>query len=331
MLRTSWILICTLLLHQNVQAALPRIGGDAPKEPDPEPFIPSNPRPVVGSGGSIGSGSSGSSSSEQAAEKVSEALDNLKDLIEKIADAVKDALDTSSSSLADGQSPTSSPSGSRSSTSSSTRSSGFGSASASGTKAPATTRGPSITGDATGCLSVQSVYASCSYQGNPKCKRDIIDSSNSIINCQQNNGGGNFGALPQTVQASCLCYPNAISASKTSNPFNSWYDGWNSQCNRYLATMSLPSTTAVGAGNVFTQTQAVAAITSALGLCSKAGDVKAAAASATTTSATSASSSSSTISVASPTSAANTARWHGGSSSVVLAVLTSILALAYGQ
>ncbi|KAL9631114.1 MAG: hypothetical protein Q9164_006064 [Protoblastenia rupestris] len=107
----------------------------------------------------------------------------------------------------------------------------------------------SVTGNATGCLSAQSLYSSCShawtsaYDDNVhRIRRDVEDVISNLN--QQAGKKGDYANAGITKQASCLCYS---SANNVSTPLlvGTRFDGWISQRNEYLQTASIPATTTI--------------------------------------------------------------------------------------
>ena len=124
-------------------------------------------------------------------------------------------------------------------------------------------------GDATGCLSAQSVYASATNAWSDLDKgRNAMDMLASPR--------GQFDEAPAKTQASYLCYTSIENASSSSY-LPTRYDGWVSQCNDYLKT-GLPSTTTVSnnlSTATLTATQVQSQLERAMNQCSGAGDVRA--------------------------------------------------------
>ncbi|KAG8529151.1 uncharacterized protein KY384_005786 [Bacidia gigantensis] len=200
-----------------------------------------------------GDGSSSGSTATHEQDPLGDALDALSDIIKELADKIGDAVGGSGSSTSQVAFSTQR---SRNTQSAARRPSQTSSS------LPA-----SITGDATGCLSVQQVYSSCS-QAFTSTTGDAIDQINNDIQ------KGDFADAGARSQASCLCYTSATNAS-TPLWVATQYDGWVSQCNKYLQTASIPASVTV----TDTATVSAAAVKSqlgaAVGLCSKAGDVRA--------------------------------------------------------
>ena len=118
-----------------------------------------------------------------------------------------------------------------------------------------------ITGDATGCLSAQSLYSSCSEALKSSTADD--DYNKRQITSQPYRRPFDNAGLFQ--QASCLCYTTPTTKSMATQ-VDTRYDGWISQCSQYLKTASLPAyTTMESNGAVLTAAPAQSAINKALG------------------------------------------------------------------